>query len=730
MTAGYPCNVLVVDDLPANLLAMDAILGDLDNVNLVHAKNGVEALQCVLKQRFALMLLDVNMPEMDGYEVAHLVSNNPYTKYLPIVMVTALGQSDEEVLKAYQAGAVDYIVKPIQNDILINKVKQFVELYRAHEKAAQSLLEMANLRKEKEVILNAAGEGIVKINSKGEIEYANQKALNLLKVPSDRLIHSHFNLWFAGKHDEDMFSQLYEHLTATQQDQRYRLDILISGGRKVPIEAMCTHTEDTNGSLASVIVLFQDITERLAMEGRLIRLANYDPLTGLSNRAYFHDSLLRAIARSKRSGSTVALYTIDLDRFKQVNDTLGHDIGDALLQDVSSRLRDTLREVDVISRLGGDEFAVIVEDLDGGEDSGTAIAAKLVKELALPYYLTAEDGTKKELVVECSVGVAFCHGGDLDEPSLVKASDLALYEAKRGGRNTFRTFATEMSEHSKKHASIEQMLRSASVGDSLCLHYQPQICLSEHRVTGFEALVRWFPTDPNIAPVSPAVFIPIAEQTRLIHSLGENVLYEACEQLQQWSTFYEKHDLTLSVNLSAKQLSVPNFIHVIDRVTSPFNFERHRMVFEITETAVLDHGHSTIDTLIAIKERGFGLSLDDFGTGYSSLSYLQKLPVDYLKIDRCFIQDMNQNPKNLSLVKAIMAIAETFSLDVVAEGVESREELQCLAELHCDKIQGYYFSKPVPPSEAQRVVEDILKRQSLFSADESRNVTSIRKHGN
>ena len=724
MTDDCSCNVLIVDDLPANLAAMDSVLDDLENINLVHAKNGVEALECVLKQRFAVMLLDVNMPDMDGYEVARFVSNNPLTKYLPIVMVTALGHSEEEVLKAYQAGAVDYLEKPIVNEVLLSKVKQFVALYQAHEKAAQSLLDIAELRKEEEIILNAVGEGIVKLNLQGGLEYANVKALTILELDSSNIADSHFNQWFVNDGDRDIFSDLYGQLKTKRQLLRCRLDVLLSDKNILPIEAVCTFAESSQIAEASVIVIFQDISERLEMENKLIELAKYDSLTQLSNRGYFQESLHRAIGRAKRNGSIVGLYSIDLDRFKVINDTLGHDVGDALLKEVSNRLRLTLRDIDIISRLGGDEFAVIVEDLDAGVSSGSKIAEKLVKQLAKPYKLTTDGGETNELIVECSIGVAYSVAGNMDSAAFVKAADLALYEAKHAGRNTYRVYIEQMSVYSKQHATIEQQLRATIAGKGLSLYYQPQVSLSERRVTGFEALVRWFPEDSNITPISPAVFIPIAEQSRLIHTIGEMVLFQACQQLESWAPFFYQHQLTLSVNLSAKQLMVPNFIEVIDRITAGFSFERNLMVFEITETAVLDQSNSSIATLRLIKDRGFGLSLDDFGTGYSSLSYLQNIPVDYIKIDRCFTQEMHKNKKNFALVKAIMAIAKTFSLDVVAEGVENREELQCLASLNCDKIQGYYFSKPVPASKMEEVVNSIKNQLAAFVLNNASTVTS------
>ncbi|PCJ14436.1 MAG: hypothetical protein COB04_15220 [Gammaproteobacteria bacterium] len=721
-------NVLIVDDRVENLQAADEILATLENVNLVHAQSGEEALEKALKQRFAVVLLDVNMPGMDGYEVARLMSNNPHTKYLPIVMITALGQSNEEALKAYAAGAVDYLIKPIQPEILVNKIKQFVELYFANESVNQSLIEISNLKEDRDIILNAAGEGIIEIDDQGYLHFANKKALELLNCDHDTALRNHFDHWFSFKSKPNYFTILKKSLKEVGTDLRCRLNALTEDGNSVPIEAICTSTHNTTTSSVGIIMIFQDITDRTNMENRLLHLANYDHLTGLTNRAYFQENLSRAIARSKRFNTTAVLLMIDLDRFKQINDTLGHDVGDALLQAVANRLQTCVRSSDVITRLGGDEFAVIAEDLTNPEQEGRSLADKMVTELAKPYDIKIGSQGIKQLVVECSIGMSFSQNGSMDATTIYKSADIALYEAKNAGRNTYKLFAKKMSESTKQHASIENKLRKAIEHDHLTLHFQPQVSLSLKRVTGFESLLRWIPKSPSHTPISPAVFIPIAEQSRLIHKLGDFVLHQACKQLEIWQHSLAKQDITLSVNLSAKQLNVPNFIEVIDRITQQYQFNNNDLVFEITETAVLEHGDYSIATLEKIKQRGFGLALDDFGTGYSSLSYLQKLPVDYLKIDRCFIQKMNQDPKNFALVEAIMAIASTFSLDVIAEGVEEYAELKSLTTLHCDKIQGYYFSRPIPAADTEKIIitiEEYFQQNPLATISPSQSTQSL-----
>lgn len=699
-----PSKVLIVDDRAENLRAIDEVLDSLESVILVHAQSGEEALEKVINERFAILLLDVNMPGMDGYEVARLISNNPLTKYLPIVMITALGQSHEDTLKAYDAGAVDFLIKPIRPEILVNKVQQFVELHCAHEYVSQSLVEISDLKVERETILNAAGEGIIQINDQGYFHFANKKALQLLNCDLDKALKMHFDHWFSFKGKPNYFPILHDSLKGNPSDHRCRLNALTEDGNSIPIEAVCTSIQKNSTSSAGIIMIFQDITERTQMENRLLHLANYDHLTGLTNRAYFQENLLRAIARSKRFNTTAVLLMIDLDRFKQINDTLGHDVGDALLQAVANRLRNCVRSSDVITRLGGDEFAVIAEDLADAETEGRALADKMISELAKPYSIQIGNQDSKQLTVECSIGVSFSQNGSMDGTTLYKSADIALYEAKNAGRNTYRLFAKRMSESTKKHASIENKLRKVIEKNGLCLHFQPQVSLTEKRVTGFESLVRWIPTSPSEAIISPAVFVPIAEQSRLIHKLGDFVLHQACQQLEVWQDTLPNENITLSVNLSAKQLNLPNFIEIIDRITHQYQFSPQKLVFEITETAVLEHGDYSISTLEKIKHRGFGLALDDFGTGYSSLSYLQKLPVDYLKIDRCFIQKMNQDSKNYALVEAIMAIANTFSLDVIAEGVEDYAELKSLTTLQCNKIQGYYFSQPIPAEMTEKTV--------------------------
>jgi diguanylate cyclase (GGDEF)-like protein/PAS domain S-box-containing protein len=733
-------NVLIVDDLIENLKAMDYVLEDLDNINLVHAQSGEQALKCLLSSRFAVVLLDVNMPGMDGYEVANLIAKNPATKYLPVVMVTALGNNYEAILKAYQAGAVDFLVKPIQPEILLNKVKQFVELFSANEKAARSLLKLADLRKETETILNTAGEGVLKVDLKGKITYVNKKTLDILKTNPAKLLGAQFDGWFRDKTYPQFFSHLIEQSKQQSDCLRVRFDSHTAGGDVIPVEALCSYTSGTNSSDDSLIVLFQDITERISMENQLLRMANYDPLTGLANRAFFHNGLTRALSRSNRMGGLVGLMMLDLDKFKQVNDNLGHDVGDALLKAVSKRLSLCLRDCDTVARLGGDEFAVILEDLDGnivdqlieseskgrllaqlfeqrktsdkGKINGEMLAARIVEQLATPYDLVIDGTQAHHLVVESSIGIAFSRGEELTINELVKAADVALYQAKDAGRNTYRVFAAQMSLAMQEQENIEKGLASAiEKTDSLVMMYQPLLCLNSQKVVGLEGLLRWRPEDLQQAQVLPTEFIPIAEKSRLIHQIGEVVFSKVFKQLELWRSYFEQRNLTLSVNLSTKQLTSPDFLKMFDQLVEPFEINCQQLVFEISEDAISINDNEAYTNLCGLKERGFGLSLDNFGKSRASLTCLQRLQLDIIKLDLSLVRSLEPNSKHYPLAKSIIAAAKSLNITVVAEGVETAQELKTLLALECDLAQGYYFCQEIDAESIASEKLDELENQ-------------------
>jgi len=701
-----PSKILIVDDILHNRIALNKVLEPLNNVEVIEAASGNEALKTLLSNDFSVILLDVNMPGMDGYEVASLISSSQAHKHTPIVMVTAHDSSGPDVLRAYEAGAIDYLTKPIESTILLNKVKQFIKISQLQAKTNY-------LKSERESILEAAGQGVVKFNSEGDIEFINNKACQMLGSVADKIIGSKFDKWFTHMEIEPDSDDLFVFLRKKVHELGlYQQPIakLIDNNQAIHlVELTCTSPSPKSQKNYSMIVLFQDISARLEMESKLIHLANYDTLTQLANRACFHDNLARAISRSKRLESTVVLLLLDLDRFKQVNDTLGHDIGDELLQGVAKRLASMLRETDLAARLGGDEFAILIEDCQSSIDA-ELLAKKVLSLISKPFLIQ-----DKEICIETSIGLSRSISGKSDKATLLKWADIALYEAKAEGRNCYQMFVPEMSVHAQKQALIQSQLRQIIEQDLLEVHYQGQFCLKENRFVGFEALVRWPKSNFGEILISPAIFIPIAEQSYLIHELGYQVLQQACGVLQSWQLSTDTQHLTLAVNLSAKQLNAYDFLDRLEHVLCQFDFPLAKLTFEVTETAFLDDSEHVQKCMQTLMNMGFSLALDDFGTGYSSLNYLQNLPFDIIKIDRCFIQRLGFCHKTMALVKAIITIADAFDMSVVAEGVENQIQLDCIAPLGCNKIQGFYFSKPIPKEDVASLISatNITNKKTL-----------------
>lgn len=711
--------ILIVDDLPANLRSLKRILEPLDDVEIVEATSGREALEILMHQKFAVVLLDVNMPEIDGYEVANLISNSKQHYGVPIVMVTAGGIEPKAVLKAYESGAVDYMTKPLVPLVVLNKVKQFVALHKSQQRTAV-------LKAEREAILDAAGDGVIKISSKGCIEYSNMQALRLLKTTEIEFIDSDFNHWFyperiAKKYKEDLysgtdtnieidnnyivfidrpkhdlFSLIYERLEAHGLAQHREITVISSDHLLVPVEITCTVSLSPNDS--SMILLFSDISQQLAIEQRLERLANYDSLTGLANRSQLYEALNTTIDDSRQYQSIIALLLLDLDRFKEINDTLGHDVGDEVLKKIANRLIATIGSKNIAARLGGDEFAVLLTCLPQGSIDAINISEELLQEIAKPIEIGAH-----HLSVETSIGIACCHAGEVNVTTLMKSADIALYAAKSAGRHNYQLFVPEMAASTEDRASIETKLRLAVKKQELTVEYQPIVSVQKNKVISFEALVRW-PVKEDGKMVTPDVFIPIAEQSHLIKDISEYVFDEVCCKISDWNQRYPDQDFTVSINLSPQHLREPYFVVFVYHTLRKYGVESKKINFEITETAVLTNTHQAIFSLEILRALGFGVSLDDFGTGYSSLSHLQILPVNSIKIDRSFVSKTLNCEKSITLVKAIMLIANNFELNVIAEGVELIDEVEAMRKLGCDFFQGYYFSASLTSDEVEEII--------------------------
>ena len=430
-----------------------------------------------------------------------------------------------------------------------------------------------------------------------------------------------------------------------------------------------------------------DITARKEAEALVTYMAHYDQLTGLPNRTLFQDRVDHALARAERDERPVALIFVDLDNFKNVNDTLGHDTGDLLLQYMAGRLRRCVRREDSLARLGGDEFTILVEDYEYLRDVVT-VAEKVVQAMVRPFHLNGY-----ELSLSLSMGISVYPENGRDRHALLKHADTAMYSAKESGRNTYRFFAPEMNARMVRRLQLENSLRRALDRDELALHYLPQFELGSRRIIGLEALLRW--NTPHGGLMSPEEFIPIAEETGLILPIGEWVLREACRQGRAWHEA-GLTNLRVAVNLSPRQFRQRNLARVVASVLDQCGLDPRFLELEITETLIMEDAQANIATLQELKEMGVRVAVDDFGTGYSSLAYLKRFPIDQLKIDRAFVRDIHTNPEDAAIVGAILALARTLQFDALAEGVENESQRTFLWERGCELGQGFLFGPPMP----------------------------------
>ena len=490
----------------------------------------------------------------------------------------------------------------------------------------------------------------------------------------------------SGRHDREFYETLWEELLGAGEWQGEIWDRRKSG-EHFPASHHISLVKDDEHQITQYISIFDDITEKKRAEQNIQYLAHYDQLTNLPNRSLFNDRLEHSLARAKRRESLIALLFIDLDRFKYVNDTLGHDAGDLLLMTMASRMKETLREQDTLARLGGDEFTVILEDLAATEDA-QLVAEKIIAELSTPLEINGHP-----VVIGGSIGISlFPDHGDSGE-MLIKQADIAMYKAKEGGRNQYQYFDASLTDNTAGKFYLEGKMRRALENEEFSVVYQPQVNIANHRIIGAEALVRW--NDPERGLVSPIEFIPLAEETGLVVPLGEWVLREACRGAKQWLDL-GLHDIQVSVNVSARQLTDGELYATVKRALDDSGLPVELLELEITESAVMTHTEQAIAELVALGELGVSLALDDFGTGYSSLSYLKRLPVDRVKIDRAFIKDMHINQDDAAIVDTIIAMTKTLGLRVIAEGVELAEHIDYVKEGHCREVQGYFYSKPLP----------------------------------
>ncbi|UTY60433.1 bifunctional diguanylate cyclase/phosphodiesterase [Massilia sp. erpn] len=690
--------VLVADDDPVMRLLMLEMLAQV-GLNAVEAADGTAALSCFRQMCPDLVLLDVDMPGLDGFAVCREIRKMEHGATVPIIMVTG-GDDLEAVTQAYEVGATDFISKPINWPILGHRV---LYVLRASDAIARLRIADAHNR----AVLAAIPDTFFRLSPEGfylDYEQGHGPGATLSET---RCVGRHISEVLPAPIAQHLMREL-ECVLDTHDIRSVDYE-LFNGGVLHHFEARLVNT-----GAGEVLGLVRDISERKRTEDQIRRLAYCDSLTGIPNRQAFLESLEHELQRSRAGGCKFAVLFMDLDSFKRINDTLGHNVGDLLLQAVSERLHETIRPGDTVSlvghgslaRLGGDEFTILIPDLQQVEDA-LHVAQRVKDAMRRPFQL---DG--HEIFVTASIGISLYPQDGEDSSSLLKYADTAMYHAKNCGKDNAKLYSSSLTMQIMSHVKLEVGLRKALQNNELYLLYQPQVDVPSAQLVGVEALVRWRHPEHGVIP--PNEFIPLAEETGLIVPIGEWVLRTACKQARAWQQACQR-PVRMAVNLSAKQFKDENLSQIVVSALHDTGLEPRLLELELTEGTLMDDARATMATLDQLRGIGVYLSIDDFGTGYSSMSYLKRFDVRALKIDKSFISGLPQDSENAAITRAIIAMAHGLKMVVVAEGVETNAQLHLLEQYGCDLVQGFFLGHPSP----QESIAQMLNRQRLLSVPRS-----------
>jgi len=703
-----PPTLLVVDDIPENIHELlEALKSD---YRIMVARNGAKALELVRGPTPPdLVLLDIVMPEMNGYEVCRNIKATPEGNRIPVIFITVVDATQDKV-NGFNIGAANYITKPFDIDEVRARVRTHLELARLRHFLEQQVAQRTALLEQSEekyrILADYSPNWEYWLAPDGSYLYVSPACLKVSGyAPADFFADG--ALMEKIIHPDDL-STWKVHGPASPHAAM--LDLLIfrirtKDGKERWIEHVCKPVFDAAGKPLGQRGSHRDVTERLVTEQKLNYITYRDPLTGLPNRILFGELLAHAISHAEHSQSQFALLLLDLDHFKTVNESLGHNQGDLVLIEVAKRLQALLPESNAIARIGADEFNII---LDHSEEMPwiDLMAQRMIDALAQPFVL---DGNS--IYIGASIGIALYPADGSNAETLQSNADAALHQAKAQGRGILRFFSPELMRRARVRLLLDADLRHALDNQELLLHYQPQVDLVSGQIVGFEALVRW--QHPERGMIPPIEFIPLAEESGLIVRLGEWVLRKACQQVRQWADA-GLAPRQMAVNVSALQLSRGHLAESVRQVLQETGIPPEQLELEITESCVMVDREQSFRTIEELRALGIRLSIDDFGTGYSSLSYLQQLEVHKLKIDMSFVRDMTTNRDNASIVKAVIALGHSLGLEIIAEGVEDYDQAHYLRSLHCDVIQGYLVSRPLPADEMTRFMASFVPPRIPF----------------
>ncbi|MES2261100.1 MAG: EAL domain-containing protein [Pseudomonadota bacterium] len=696
--------ILIVDDQAVNVQLLEYLLVTSGYLSVSSTTDPRVVAPWHEQHRYDLIILDLHMPGMSGFDVMNALKPLEAEAYLPVLVVTA---EPDKKLVALEAGARDFISKPFDPVEVLTRIRNMLEVRLMHREAKQygTLLEQtvrertADLQRFRSA-MDATADAIFLIDTESlALVDVNDGACRMLGYGRAQLLAqepARIGLGTREQLDAHGDQARMDSAHAARAPALIEADLTRHDMAEVPVELYWQLQQEGDSAHRTLICVARDISERRLAQERLLHMAHYDSLTGLPNRTLFFRTLADAIELARDKEWRIVVLFIALDRFKNVNDSFGAAAGDQLLRQFSNRLVQCVRIRDTVGRLGGDEFALILTMTRDQQDA-VLVANEVREALRAPFDL---DGRAAALTA--SIGIAMYPDDATDPETLVKYADTAMERAKQAGRDGYRFFTAGMNVQVLARLDLEMALRRALDANELVLYYQPKVNLTTGRISGVEALLRWL--RPGYGLVFPAEFVPVLEDTGLIVRVGAWIIDTACRQIAAWGRS-KVGPVTVAVNVSSRQFVEGDLENEVTQALQRYNVPAELLELELTETALMSNAERTIGVLGRLKELGIKIAIDDFGTGYSSLAYLQRFPIDKLKIDIAFVRDITTNPNDAAIALAIISMAHSLKLRVIAEGVEARAQLEYLRRNRCDEIQGYFFSRPLPADELGQLVE-------------------------
>ena len=691
--------ILIVDDDLLHLHSLRTLMEQAGH-SVITTDHGETAMEHLNDGRVGLLLLDLNMPRISGSKIMdHIIAHKIDTSIIVVSGETSFEAAED----ALRHGAYDYIRKPYSIDNLLNSVDNALKKRQLEYENKLMQKKLQESEKLHRYIVNKSPDIVYMLDTEGRFTFVNKRVETLLGYSKNELIGQHYSKLIYTDDAQKARFTFNERRTGKRSSVNIELRLVCKDNhnikhfdtRLLPIEISAVGIYNNhagskeNQKFIGTYGIARDVTDRKIAEETIRFQAYHDLLTSLPNRSLLKDRLNQAISQAKRNNHKVAVMFLDLDRFKLVNDTLGHMIGDELLRSVGQRLQSCLRDCDTLARIGGDEFTILLPEVHD-HSSATEVAKKIIRNLKKPFIVEGH-----ECFISTSIGIAHYPDDGSNMETLIKNADMAMYSIKSEGKDGYHFYDKNMQEAFSAHMNLENDMRRALNNDQFVLYFQPQVDIHQKKIVAFEALIRW--QHPEKGFILPSEFISLAEETGIIQPIGNWVIIQCIQQLADW----KKRGIhtRIAVNLSACQLKQNNLIETIRNQLTIHDLDGSQLEIEITENVIMKDIDNGIRVLNQLHSMGIKIAIDDFGTGYSSLLYLKKLPIDTLKIDKSFVRDIHLD-EDLSIIKAIITMAEGLDIDVISEGVETINQLQQLVNLNCFNIQGYLFSRPLPAIEA------------------------------